>query len=64
MMDFSNSKSYSKFTIIAIDTSLFVEATLRLEPKWGSFNALHKGDSRLEGSRGNVRNLNQTKPCT
>ncbi len=57
MMDFSNSKSYSKFIIIAIDTSLFNEATLKSEPKWGSFNASNRGDLGLEGSRGNVGNL-------
>ncbi len=60
-MDFSNSRSYSKSTIVAIDTSLFDEATLRSKPKWWSFNASNRGDSGPQGSRGNVGNLKPNK---
>jgi hypothetical protein len=60
-MDFNNSRSYFESTIVAIDTSLFDEATLRSEPKWESFNVSNRGDLRLEGSRGDVGNLKPNK---
>jgi len=61
MMDFSNSRSYSKYIIVAIDITLLDEATWRSELKWGSFNASNKGDSMPKGSRGDVGNLKPNK---
>lgn len=60
-MDFSNSRSSSKSTIIAIDIALLDETTLRSKPKWGSFNASNRGDSMPKGFRGDAGNLKPNK---